>query len=94
MIDWGESAGGDSAAGKATLKAHRAKLADLVKPWYDFVRENDGEYFDKELWDRKNKIYTKDTLTKDQKAKEALDFLPPANINRLFVAGHSRGGHG
>ena len=46
------------------------------------------------MWDRKNKIYTKDTLTKDQKAKEALDFLPPANINRLFVAGHSRGGHG
>ena len=41
--------------GKATLKAHHAKLADLVKPWYDFVRENDGEYFDKELWDRKNK---------------------------------------
>jgi hypothetical protein len=45
--------GDHASAGKSALKAHRQKLADLVKIWYAHVRACRPDNFKQLLWDRK-----------------------------------------
>ena len=47
------AAGSHTAAGESSLKAHRRKLADLIKIWYVGARKYETDYFKKELWRRK-----------------------------------------